>query len=469
MGQEIQRIHFDSADFARFGRRLAEETELLGEWLRLGRFSEAGHVGGFELEAWLVDRHLYPAPLNEAYLERLASPLVVPELSKFNVELNGTPRPLSANALSLLEAELAGTWRQCLRVAHELASTLVLIGILPTVREADLSLANISSLNRYRALNAEILRRRGGRPLRVRIDGAERLDLRHGDVMLEAATTSFQFHVQMPASLAVRYYNASQIVAAPMVAVAANSPFLFGRQLWDETRIPLFEQAVDTGEARRVTFGEAYLERSAWESFTDNQRRFPVLLPIAFASPAEALCHLRLHNGTVWRWNRLLVGWDVDGQPHLRIEHRVMPAGPSIVDMVANAALYLGAVRFLAGLGRAAEEDLPFAEARANFYRAARDGLAAETVWLDGRPVSVRELLREELIPMAREGLASLGLAEADSERYLSILRGRVDSGQNGAAWQKAYAARHGRDFFRLTAAYLENQRSGLPVHEWDL
>lgn len=467
MGQEIQHIQFDPEDFARFERRLAVETELLGEWLRSGRFSAAGYMGGFELEGWLIDRHFFPAPINEAYLGRLASPLVVPELSKFNVELNGTPQPLSGNGLSLLEQELAETWRHCLRVAHELESTLILIGILPTVRESDLCLANISPLNRFHALNAQILQRRGGQPLRVKIDGAEPLDLLHGDVMLEAAATSFQVHMQVPADEAVRYYNASQILAAPLVAVSANSPYLFERQLWEETRIPLFEQAVATWEERRVTFGEAYLEQSPLEGFADNLRRFPVLLPVAFTSQAEEFCHLRLHNGTIWRWNRLLVGRDESGEPHLRIEQRVMPAGPSIVDMIANAALYLGAVRFLAGLSRAPETDLPFAQAKANFYRAARTGLAAEVVWLDGRPVKLGQLLLEELIPMAREGLQLLGLDEEEAGAYLSIIRNRVASGQTGAAWQKAYVARHGRDFFKLTAAYLEHQRSGLPVHEW--
>jgi len=467
MGQEIQRIQFDPEDFARFGRRLADETALLGEWLRSGRFSAAGYVGGFELEGWLIDRQFFPAPINEAYLGRLASPLVVPELSKFNVELNGTPQPLAGQALSRMQQELSQTWQHCQQVARELESALILIGILPTVRESDLSLTNISPLNRFHALNTQILKRRGGQPLRVVIEGRERLDVLHEDVMLEAAATSFQVHMQVPAAEAVRYYNASQILAAPLAAVAANSPFLFERQLWEETRIPLFEQAVDTREARRVTFGEDYLVQSPLESFADNLQRFPVLLPVAFDSQPEAFCHLRLHNGTVWRWNRLLVGTDTAGGPHLRIEQRVMPAGPTIVDMIANAALYLGAARFLAGLAHAPEADLPFAQAKANFYQAARKGLSAELVWLNGRSIGLRELLREELLPMAREGLTLLGLDEAESESYLSVIRNRVDSGQNGAAWQKAFVAKYGRDFFQLTAAYLEHQRSGVPVHEW--
>ncbi len=217
-----------------------------------------------------------------------------------------------------------------------------------------------------------------------------------------------------------------------------------------------------------MTFGDSYLG-SPVENFIDNLRRFPVLLPVSFGADAGDFPHLRLHNGTIWRWNRLLVGSDANGMPHLRIEHRVMPAGPTIVDMMANVALYLGAVRFLAGLSRAPELELSFAAARENFYRAARFGMEAEVDWMGGGRISLRELLREELIPMAREGLKLLGIDIVESERYLGILRGRVESGQNGAFWQKSFAARHGRDFFRLTAAYLERQRSGMPVHEWEI
>lgn len=469
MGQEIHRIQFDSTDFARFERRLADETAGLGEWLRGGRFNRRRFVGGFELEAWLLDRHFSPAPINAPYLEHLANPLVVPELSTFNIELNSTPQPLQGNALSLMEQELTDTWRQCLHVAEAFDSTLLLIGILPTVREADLSLAHISPLNRYHALNAQILKRRGGQPLQVRIAGRELLDLRHDDVMLEAATTSFQVHLQVPAEPAVRYYNASQILAAPMVAVSANSPFLFEKSLWDETRIPLFEQAVDTGEERRVTFGKSYLQESPLEIFTDNLQRFPVLLPVAFASEEAQFCHLRLHNGTIWRWNRLLVGQDCQGTPHLRIEHRVMSAGPSILDMMANAALYLGAVCFLARQSQPPEARLPFSAARANFYRAARAGMAAEMEWLEGKSMPMRELLRNELLPMAEEGLRRFGIDDAEAQHYLSVIRARVDSGQNGATWQQAFVAKHGRDFFLLTEVYLRHQRSGKPVHEWEI
>jgi hypothetical protein len=399
---------------------------------------------------------------------------VVPELSKFNVELNGTPQPLAGRALRQLEEELTATWRHCVQVAHELEGQLVMIGILPTIRQRDLTLENISPLNRYFALNDQVLRSRGGRPIRLDIVGRERLSLTHDDVMLEAATTSFQVHLQAPAGEAGRYFNASSILSAPMVALSANSPFLFGKHLWDETRIPLFEQSVDMGdeaqpERRRVTFGSGYLEDNPLQCYLENRDRYPVLLPIGYDEPAERFRHLRLHNGTIWRWNRMLLGFDDAAVPHLRVEHRVMPAGPSIVDMMANAAVYLGAARFLAGLRVPPEADLSFEQARENFYRAARDGGQARITWLDGREVQVRALLLDEVLHMAREGLVLLGMDEDDIERYLDIAAARVRTGQNGAAWQRAHFDAHGRDFFSLTADYLEHQRSGMPVHEWPI
>ena len=469
MGQEIQLNQFKPEHFALFEHRLADETELMAEWLKLGRFAGDAHVGGFELEAWLINPAHLPTPINEQFLERLAHPLVVPELSKFNVELNGTPQPLQGHALSLMDRELSATWKNCRSVATDLDSLMILIGILPTVRDSDLSLDNMSSLNRFRALNTEIIKRRLCQPLRLKIEGHERLALLHEDVMLEAATTSFQVHLQVPATQIVRYYNATLILSAPMVAVAANSPFLFEKQLWDETRIPLFEQAVDTCGESRVTFGSNYLKNSPVELFIDNQQRFPVLLPMDLGDDPTQFNHLRLHNGTLWRWNRLLLGIDDQDIPNIRIEHRVMPAGPSIVDMIANASLYIGAAQSLANRHYPPENLISFRDARSNFYRAARSGLESSLIWLDGKETSLRNLLLAELIPMASEGLQQLGINRDDIEHYLGIIRNRVESGQNGANWQKKYVTRYGRDFSQMTAAYLQNQLSGKPVHEWDV
>jgi gamma-glutamyl:cysteine ligase YbdK (ATP-grasp superfamily) len=472
VGKEIELTRFEAAEFDRYAAHLEAELATLRRRLHAGDFDDSDFMAGFELEAWLLDRHYYPVPENEGFLARLDHPLVVPELSKFNVELNGLPRRPASDGLRQLEDELTATWQHCARTANEIENRLIMIGILPTVRHQDLVLANISQRNRYHALNEQILERRGGRPLCVDIHGRSRLRLSQPDVMLEAATTSFQVHLQAPVSEISRYYNASLILSAPMVALAANSPFLFGQSLWEETRIPIFEQAVDTGEEpdpnlRRVSFGSGYLGDDPFDYFQENIARFSVLLPIEYPNAEHRLRHLRLHNGTIWRWNRLLIGFDAEERPSLRIEHRVMPAGPTIVDMFANAAVYLGAARFLAGLRDAPEQDLPFETTRENFYRAAREGLDARIAWLGGSETDLRSLLLDEVLPMAREGLILYGVSRDDAHRYLDLVRARVRSGQTGAQWQRAYIDKHGEDFFRMTAAYLEHQRSETPVHEW--
>jgi hypothetical protein len=298
--------------------------------------------------------------------------------------------------------------------------------------------------------------------------------------------------LQVGAAQVARHLNASMLLSAPLVALAANAPFLFGRALWHETRIPLFEQAVDCGSdtdsntdrdadaagdradpaaawtspRRRVTFGQGYVGADPTEVFADNLARYPVLLPIVNDEPTARFAHLRLHNGTVWRWNRLLIGFEADGRPHLRIEQRVMPAGPSVLDMIANAAFYYGCVQVLATQTTAPEQLLGFDQARRNFYRAARDGLDARIVWLDGREHPISEVLLQALLPAARRGLEHLGIDTADAERYLGVIDLRLRTRRNGAAWQLAHHARH-HDPFQLTADYLAHQRSGQPVHEW--
>lgn len=475
MGQEVESTHFHKRDFDVFSERLRAETGLLAAWFEAQRFVEEHPVGGFELEACLIDAQCQPAPINEDYLARLHDPDVVPELARFNVELNTPPQVLSGDALSCMHERLQEEWRAHRGVAEELGTELLMSGILPTLCESDLSLANMSDLRRYHALNEQVLRLREGQPLRLDIVGRERLEAVHQDVMFEAATTSFQLHLQVPQASAVRYYNAAQILSAPMVAASANSPYLFGRDLWEETRIPVFEEAVEVGGVkgaaqgplRRVSFGTGYARRSLFEVFEENLAHFPVMLPVGFDQPADTLSHLRLHNGTIWRWNRPLIGFDEGGRPHLRIEHRVIPSGPTLVDAIANAALFYGAVQALATQPEAPEAQLEFALARDNFYQAARYGLTARTAWLEGRHGSVRSLLQDVLLPLARQGLQQLDIAQADIDAYLGVIEARLHSGQTGSAWQHAFTEKHGRDMAQLTAAMLENQLSERPVHEW--
>ncbi len=474
MGQEINQTKFNDQIFKEYERRLCDEAELLRNQLSEGCFSDIGEIGGYELESCLVDHNYFPAPINQAFLTRLNNPLVVHELSRFNVEFNGAPLRLKGNALSAMFLELERNWRECQDVAHGMDSVLVMIGILPTVRQSDLCLANMSDLKRYRALNEQVLKRRCGRPLHICIDGREHLDLDHSDVMLEAAATSFQIHLQSAQHNAVRYFNASIIAAGPLIAAAGNSPLLFDADLWDETRIPVFEQSIDVGDQpdqgnRRVSFGLGYARESLFECFAENLANHVVLLPILMDSPPQQFAHLRLHNGTIWRWIRPLIGFDPGGTPHLRIEQRVLPAGPTIVDMMANTALFYGLARFLAGMSEAPESALSFDKARDNFYAAARDGLQSKLTWLDGSTTDARSLLLEEILPIARQGLESLEIDRDEIDQNLDILESRIKSGQTGAAWQRAYREKYQSDSLHLVAAYLEQQRSGAPVHEWVL
>lgn len=477
MGQEISSRHFSDTDFSAYQERLRVETARLAEWFRAGRFSTYDRVGGFELEAWLIDGNSQPVSINERFLARLGDPLVVPELARFNVELNTQPEKLTGQALSLMQRHLQDTWGNCERVAAEFDARMLMIGILPTLDEARLTARNMSNLERYRALNEQVLRQREGKPLALDIVGREHLKITHHDVMLESAATSFQIHLKVAQTNAVRYYNLAHILSAPLVAVSANSPYLFGRDLWDETRIPLFEQSVEVGgfegaahgPMRRVSFGTGYLHESLMECFQENLQHYPALLPERFAEDDETLPHVRLHNGTIWRWNRPLLGFDDDGTPHLRIEHRVVPGGPSIPDLIANAALFFGLVQSLGNSEMAAELKLNFADARDNFYRAARDGFEAQVHWLDGHRGKMQVLLAEHLLPQARHGLRELGIDPADIAYYLGIIEGRVRKACNGAVWQRAYVAEHGANMAGLVEAYRERQNSGQPVHEWQI
>ncbi len=470
MGQEIDTSDFTPADFRAFAGRLEAETTELGRQLAGRRFHPVAGQAGFELEAWLVDREAWPFACNDRVLAALGSPLVVPELARFNVELNGAPQPLAGHGLRRLHDELEATWSACGAAAATCDARLAMIGIWPAARERDLVLDNMSDQHRYRALNEQFMRLRGGEPTRIDIDGRDHLRMTHDGVMLESMATSFQIHLETTPQRAVADFNASLAVSGPLVAATANSPYLFGRDLWCETRIPLFEQAIDVsagGGPQRVTFGHGYLERSVLELFERNLREYPVMLPVIGVEPEERLSHLCLHNGTIWRWNRPLIGYADDGRPQLRLEHRTLPAGPSVVDCISNAALYFGLVAGLTGRREPVAVRLPFTVARDNFYGAARLGLDAELGWFDGRRGPALELFTTLLLPLAREGLERLEVDYAHRDDYLSVVEARVHGRRTGCDWQRAWVARHGADMQGLAEAYLAEQAHGRPVHEW--
>ncbi|MFC4348372.1 glutamate--cysteine ligase [Kordiimonas lipolytica] len=472
MGQELEHSEFRDEDYEAFGKRLKIETDLVESWEREDALSDGPTTAGFELEAWLVGSDMRPVPQNEAFIKAVGSPLVVPELSCFNVEFNCDPAELEGAALSNLHADLARLWAQASDTANGMDLKLAMIGILPTVQDSDLCTENMSASERYKALNEQVFRMRKGKPIKLDVEGREHLVSEHMDVMLEAATTSFQIHLKVPKGRGVDYYNASKLASAPLVAVSANSPYLFGRDLWSESRIPLFEQAVSVGDwdyAERVTFGVRFIEESLSEVFVANRQRYPILLPHVTGREPEKLDHFRLQNGTIWRWNRPLVGWDADGTPHLRLEQRVVPAGPTISDSIANSAFYYGLVTYLANAETRPHKRAQFFTTRDNFYTAAKDGLGSIIRWdhEDGKPM--RQLIQEVFLPMAEEGLKAMNIDEADIKRYLGIIRSRTETAQNGAAWQRAYVKAHGASMAEMLEAFMARQQTDTPVHEWPL
>ncbi len=480
MGQEISFSEFDKSDFESFLLKLKAETKLLKKMIEQDLFSTRSPVAGFEIEAWVLDKNMQPAPINEEFLATLKNPLAFEELAKFNIELNSTPTPLAGNVFSRMYRQLQSTWSSAYQHADGLEKRLLMIGTLPTLKQSDLTLANMSDLNRYRALNQQILQSRG-KPIQLDIVGNEHLKLEHHDVMLESAATSFQIHIQLPLDIAHHFYNASIMASAPMVAICANSPFLFGRDLWDESRIPLFEQAIETGgyngashgPIRRVGFGTDYARHSIIECFVENLDHFPILLPAGLDSDIEAFEHLKLHNGTIWRWNRPLIGFDDNGTPHVRVEHRTPAAGPTSIDSMANAAFFYGLAKNLSDEIILKGLALPFSQAKDNFYQAARYGLDSHIIWLDGKKHRLQSLFQTELIPRAILGLKSLGITNSDTEDFLEIILQRINSRQNGSQWQRQFIKSRRQDiplkqnFKLMTETYLKNQQSGIPVSEW--
>ncbi len=478
MGQEIREERFAPEDYERFRAALARETRVLLDWLEEAPATPKHPPRlGFEIEAWLCDTNGRPLPVNEAFLAAMANPLATVELARFNVELNTGVFRVGPGVFSAILAETRETLRQARRAARHAGAELLMAGTLATLEPDDLGIHQMSPQARFRALNTAVLANRAQRPLQVDIVGHDHLRHSHHDVMLEALATSFQVHIETTPDNAHRAYNAAMVAAAPVLTVAGNTPYIFGHDLWAESRIPLFEQAVEVGgfadsargPIRRVTFGTGYLHHSIGELFSENLEHFPVLLPVRFDTPDDALAHLALHNGTIWRWNRPIVGTDADGQRSLRLEFRCLPAGPTLIDMLANTAFALGLIEYLVDHSADGTLETPFSEARDNFYNAARHGLDARLRWGHGDPLPAPRLLTRTLLPHAAEGLDRLGIDPEERDALLGIIAARIATRQTGAQWQRAWIARHGRDWAGLVRAYRGWQNTGAPVHTWGL
>ena len=478
MGKEIQHKGYSSEEVAEFKRRLEEETAVVKEWFDTNAFAHDEQMTGIELEAWLVNENMLPDPFNDVFLEELNLEQVVPEIAKFNFELNSTPYKLKGKTFSKLEKELTHLWKTCENKAQEHDKHALLIGTLPTLRPHMLDMEYLSKQNRYAVMNEQVMKMRDGKPLYIRLEGKDNLYMYMDSVIAECAATSLQVHLSIDQKNANRYYNASILAAPYLIALSANSPYFFGKELWDESRIAIFEQSVDLAatsrkgtQAKRVTLGNGYVQESLFELYEENTYDYPILLAeLAEDYDVNKLQHMQLHNGTIWRWNRPIISKDKKGIPHLRIEQRVPSAGPTIVDSVANAAFGIGLLDYLANLESPPEDIIAFDEAIHNFYKASRQSFFCKVRWIDGKLHDMRELLLYEIFPHVKQALLKRGLNSDDVEYYMEqVIHPRLQKGVNGTIWQKAFIHMHGKRFQELLENYIQNQYSGKPVHTWEL
>jgi gamma-glutamyl:cysteine ligase YbdK (ATP-grasp superfamily) len=489
MGRDVPAIVVSHEDRRRYREKVRQCLDVFARMLRDSRFSDGPQQVGMEVEFHLVDDAGFPSMRNADVLAEINDPRWAPELGLFNLEVNLAPRPLTGDALGDLERQLAEMFRGADEQAHRVGVQLAMIGILPSLDEADTTEKAMSPNPRYRLLNEQICAARG-EEVRICIEGPERLLTHVDSIMPEAACTSVQCHLQVSPEAFGSYWNAAQAVAGVQVALGANSPFLFGRELWRETRITLFQQATDTrseelqvqGVRPRVWFGERWIT-SVFDMFEENLRYFPALLPLCEDDDPvtelerggiPGLYELTLHNGTVWRWNRPVYAVD-DGHPHLRVENRVLPAGPTVADVMANAAFYYGLVHMLADAERPVWTQMSFAAARDNLMEAAQLGVDASLYWPGLGEVPAAELTLRRLLPLAHAGLRRLRVNGQHAERMLAVIEQRCLAGRTGATWQAdtvhSLEERNGLDreaaLLEMTRRYLELMGTGEPVHTW--
>ena len=489
MGEHNVEQHVDEKKAQAFMKALLEDLRALAFMLADGRVESGVTRIGAEQEMFLIDRYMRPAPVSLEVLKHAADPRLTTEIARFNLEANLSPLKLENHCFSQMEQEL----EELVSLARNSAATqnadVLLAGILPTLQKSDLTLDNLTPVARYHELDRGVIQMRGG-PLSIHIKGLDELHLTHDNIMMESCNTSFQVHFQSNGKDFANHYNIAQAITAPVLAVAVNSPLLFGLRLWQETRVALFQHSTDErsrpqlarNQPTRVSFGDGWLHDSVIELFHDQITRFrPIIMisepdenPFAVLARGEtpSLSALRMHNGTVWRWNRACYGIS-GGVPHLRIENRALPSGPTIVDEIANAAFFTGLMVALPQLYGDIAKRMVFDDAKMNFFRAARHGLDAHFQWIDGQSHSAASLILDQLLPIAREGLTSSRVAVEDVDKYLGIIEERTKSHQTGARWvMKSLAAIGGSaskeaSQRRLTSEILANQKQGQPIHSW--
>ena len=490
MGDKSVTADYDDNQMRAFSLAVLNDLQAFQKMLDTDMFDEDVRRIGAEQEMFLVDSAMRPAPIAVEVIEEAKDGRLTTEIGRFNLEANLTPREFTGNCLGQMERELHQITDVVRRATAKFNSDTVLAGILPTIQVSDLSAGNLTPDPRYEEINRVVTRLHGdGRVIHIK--GLDELQLMLQDTFIEFSNTSFQIHFQTGISEFVKHYNWAQAIAAPVLASAVNAPLLLNHRLWHETRIALFQMATDTrsltlqerNQPPRVNFGDRWVESSILEVLREDAVRFRVLLTQKIEENSlESVLHgniprlaaWRLHNGTIWRWNRPCYGI-INGKPGLRIEARFLPAGPSLVDEMANTAFFLG---LLVGLPEELGDVtklMPFDLVKSNFFNVARYGICSQITWLDGKSWRAGRLIREQLLPVAYEGLRHAGIDEVDIERLLRIIDERVQAENTGAAWMiQSLAAMDPRAkanvrMRTLTAAMIKNQKQDIPVHEWKL
>ncbi|GAA0851438.1 hypothetical protein GCM10009113_35440 [Marinobacter szutsaonensis] len=492
MGLSIKTSEFSAEEFERFAAKVRTDLTALTRLLDRPGFGEGESSIGAEVEFYIVNPELRVQPINTEIAASVQDSQLTVELNRFNLEYNLSPQAFRGDPFARTERELLAAIRRINQHAAPLDGELVPIGILPTLRQSDMGAQVMTDEPRYHALSNALLKQRG-EPFSIHIGGNDVIDLEADDVYMEGANTSFQLHWRVPAERFADYFNAVQLVTPIVLALASNSPSLFGHHLWDETRIALFKQSIDSRSPNhktwrhppRVYYGNGWI-RSAWELFAASASLYPPIIPLMSDEDPMAvidrgevpkLSEMRLHQGTTWPWNRAI--YDDAAGGHLRIEIRSMPAGPTAVDMCANGLFVIGAALAVLDDIRHLTSILPFHYTEHNFYRAAKDGIGADIIWPHKDQVQLQDTplltVARELLPRAREALQQTAVDEREIHRLLGIIEGRIETGMSGARWQRRVTesflrSRSPDEAFRsMLSLYMANQKKNVPLHEWTL
>jgi CBS domain-containing protein/gamma-glutamyl:cysteine ligase YbdK (ATP-grasp superfamily) len=491
MGSDAVATGADDKRMREFTRAVLADIQGLETLIEKGAFETGIRRIGAEQEMFLIDAAHQPAAVATAVLDSLKDePRLTTELARFNLEINLTPQLFGGDCLRRMEDEVNTVLGRVAEEAKKHQAGIALAGILPTLRQSHLGLENMTPSPRYRELNRATTALAGG-AFNIVIKGLDEIDVTHDNVMFEAANTSFQIHFQVGPEEFAPLYNLAQAISGPVLAAAVNSPLLFGQRLWNETRVALFQRSVDVrskahkqrANPPRVSFGNRWIDESILEIYKDDITRFRIMLSTDALDedPSKVIAEggvpelraLRMHTSTVWRWNRACYGV-FGGRPHLRIETRILPAGPTVLDEIANAAFFYGLMADLSSTHDRIDAVMEFDAAKNNFFAAAQHGLAAQFTWIGGEVFTARDLIVGELLPKARRGLAAHDVDAADIDRYLGVIEARVESQQTGSQWVLRSLAAMGEApvdvrMRSLTSAMHANQQTGAPGHEWPL